>query len=552
MPVAKRRCCGAPRWTISPRGAWSRRTACGWKWSASATTSARSTTPPPRLSASAVSKRTARLHTAKRRYWIFPAMHSARPGWARMSPTNSSPACPASRKKAATASSPRRASSCTAPMNTPAPCAWSSSARCMRRCPRSSKLLLCSMHAATTLLPSPVFLAGLEHLDERYLKAVDYATKARRGTRPKMVLIADVVGDDANAVASAASEIVRLANLRSGEGFIAVSAEARKKFWLDRARTAAIARHTNAFKVNEDVVIPLRHMGDYCDGIERINIELSLKNKLKLLDALDEFFAGELPLHYQDDAQLGDAELLDNRPQLAQQMLAEVRTRWQWLLDNLDAPLGEEIIAPEDRLDAATVFAAVQRRLLRAWGRGGVGEPLRQIFSGGTYQPILDQCNAIHQGVLKSRVFVALHMHAGDGNVHSNIPVNSDDYEMLQQAYAAVDRIMRLAKELGGVISGEHGIGITKFDYLEPQEGAAFAAYKQRIDPEGRFNKGKLLRGSNLERAYTPSFNLMELESLILEKSELGEIADSFKDCLRCGKCKPVCNTHVPRANLLY
>ena len=154
--------------------------------------------------------------------------------------------------------------------------------------------------------------------------------------------------------------------------------------------------------------------------------------------------------------------------------------------------------------------------------------------------------------MLKSRVFVALHMHAGDGNVHTNIPVNSDDYEMLQQAYAAVDRIMRLAKALGGVISGEHGIGITKFDYLEPQEIAAFTDYKQRIDPEGRFNRGKLLKGSNLERAYTPSFNLMELESLILEKSELGEISDSIKDCLRCGKCKPVCNTHVPRANLLY
>ncbi|TAN75444.1 MAG: DUF3400 domain-containing protein, partial [Gallionella sp.] len=45
---------------------------------------------------------------------------------------------------------------------------------------------------------------------------------------------------------------------------------------------------------------------------------------------------------------------------------------------------------------------------------------------------------------------------------------------------------------------------------------------------------------------------LMELESLILEKSELGEISDQIKDCLRCGKCKPVCTTHVPRANLLY
>jgi FAD/FMN-containing dehydrogenase/Fe-S oxidoreductase len=415
-----------------------------------------------------------------------------------------------------------------------------------------------------TLPPSPVFLAGLEHLDERYLKAVGYATKSRRGTRPKMVLVADVVSDDADAAAQAASEIVRLANLRSGEGFIAVSAEARKKFWLDRARTAAIAKHTNAFKINEDVVIPLPRMGDYCDGVERINIELSLHNKLKLLDALDEFFAGELPLYYQDDKQLGDAELLGNRAHDAKHLLAEVRARWQWLQGNLDEPLeqtppnlplsGEELGLPPDKggLRGVSVFDAVQTHQLRASWKREVREVLRQIFSGSTYQPILDQCNTIHQNVLKSRVFIALHMHAGDGNVHTNIPVNSDDYGMLQQANASVDRIMQLAKDLGGVISGEHGIGITKFDFLEPHETAAFADYKMKVDPEGRFNKGKLLGGGNLERAYTPSFNLMELESLILEKSELGEISDSIKDCLRCGKCKPVCATHVPRANLLY
>ncbi|MDO9013129.1 MAG: DUF3683 domain-containing protein [Gallionella sp.] len=411
---------------------------------------------------------------------------------------------------------------------------------------------------------SPVFLAGLEHLDERYLKAVGYATKSRRGTRPKMVLVADVVSDDADAAASAASEIVRLANLRHGEGFIAVSNEARKKFWLDRARTAAIAKHTNAFKINEDVVIPLPRMGDYCDGIERINIELSLHNKLKLLDELDEFFAGELPLHYQDDKQIGDAELLGNRAQEARQLLADVRGRWEWLRDNLDKPSSktqdtsfkENPQATPCNLPLApctyTVFEALQDHSIRASWKRELRDALRPIFSGGTYLPVLDKCNAIHQSVLKSRVFVALHMHAGDGNVHTNIPVNSDNYQMLQQANAAVDRIMQLAKDLGGVISGEHGIGITKFDYLDEAEIAPFIAYKQRIDPEGRFNKGKLLPGSNLDRAYTPSFNLMELESLILEKSELGDIADSIKDCLRCGKCKPVCTTHVPRANLLY
>ncbi|MDD5611647.1 MAG: DUF3683 domain-containing protein, partial [Gallionella sp.] len=269
-------------------------------------------------------------------------------------------------------------------------------------------------------------LAGLEHLDERYLKAVGYATKSRRGTRPKMVLVADVVSDDADAAASAASEIVRLANLRHGEGFIAVSAEARKKFWLDRARTAAIAKHTNAFKINEDVVIPLPRMGDYCDGIERINIELSLHNKIKFIGALDEFFAGELPLYYQDDKQLGDAELLGNRAQDAQKLLARVRARWEWLRDNLDAPLSslpESLDFSADAADvgAVTVFDAVQRHQLRASWKRELRDKLAHIFSGGTYQPILDRCNALHQDVLKSRVFVALHMHAGDGNVHTNI-----------------------------------------------------------------------------------------------------------------------------------
>ena len=368
-------------------------------------------------------------------------------------------------------------------------------------------------------------LAGLEHLDDRYLKAVGYSTKSKRAARPKMVLLADVVGDDENAVAQAASEIVRLANLRSGEGFIAVSAEARKKFWLDRARTAAIAKHTNAFKLNEDVVIPLPRMGDYCDGVERINIELSLHNKLKLIDALDEFFAGELPLFYQDDAQLGNAELLGSRQQQARELLAEVRSRWQWLQDNLDVPLAScPFITPSPASgrgaggEGTSVFHALQNHSIRASWKLELREPLSQLFSGRTYQTILEKCNQVHQDVLKSRVFVALHMHAGDGNVHTNIPVNSDDYNMLQQANHAVERIMHLAKDLGGVISGEHGIGITKFDFLEAAEINEFTQYKNKVDPEGRFNKGKLLAGGNLERAYTPSFNLMELESIILEK----------------------------------
>ncbi|MEA3411402.1 MAG: DUF3683 domain-containing protein, partial [Pseudomonadota bacterium] len=107
-----------------------------------------------------------------------------------------------------------------------------------------------------------VSLSGLEHLDERYLKAVKYSTKAARRELPKMMLMADIAGDDTEAVARAASEIVRRAAGRGAEGFVAVSSEARRRFWADRTRTAAIAAHTNAFKINEDVVIPLERLGE--------------------------------------------------------------------------------------------------------------------------------------------------------------------------------------------------------------------------------------------------------------------------------------------------
>ena len=402
-------------------------------------------------------------------------------------------------------------------------------------------------------------LAGLEHLDERYVKAVGYATKAKSRGRPRMILLGDIVSDDEDAVGEAASHVVRIANARDGEGFVAATAEQRKRFWLDRARTAAISRHTNAFKINEDVVIPLERLGDYTDGIERINIEFSIANKLKLVAKLSELFSGELPVHA--DAKVDRAELFADRPAQALELLQRTARRWAHVLANLDAKardvrtdlegLGQDSAAIGSDAEA-TLFSRVQLHELRISWKKELREPLRRIFAGRDFEPMMAAIEAVHAQALRGRVFVALHMHAGDGNVHTNIPVNSDDYEMLREANAAVARIMTFARELGGVISGEHGIGITKIEYLTPEELKPFADYKRRVDPEGRFNRGKLLAGADLANAYTPSFALIGHESLILEQNDIGAIAEMFKDCLRCGKCKPVCTTHVPRANLLY
>jgi Fe-S oxidoreductase len=305
---------------------------------------------------------------------------------------------------------------------------------------------------------------------------------------------------------------------------------------------------------------------------------------------------GELPLD-QGDAEIARDVLIGDRRQAALDHVAAVRRRWQWLLDNLDLPLAEAEAQFEDygvqagaltnRAADPVLFHRLQDYSVRISWKTDLKPRLDKIFDGVLFAPVRERLAQTHRTVLRGRVFVALHMHAGDGNVHTNIPVNSDNYEMLQTANRAVDRIMALARSLDGVISGEHGIGITKLDYLTDEEMAPFWAYKQKVDPQGHFNRGKLMRGPDgphrpralaaqresgsavgpgpsaaghvsgenpgaLDNAYTPSFNLMGHESLIMEQTEIGDIAHDIKDCLRCGKCKPVCSTHVPRANLLY
>jgi FAD/FMN-containing dehydrogenase/Fe-S oxidoreductase len=406
-----------------------------------------------------------------------------------------------------------------------------------------------------------VQLAGMEHLDERYVRAVKYATKAPRREPPKMVLLVDIASDNEHKVSEAASAMVRMANARDAEGFIAASPEARHRFWLDRSRTAAIAAHTNAFKINEDVVIPLDKLDEYSEAIERINIECSTLNKLRAIDAVLEYLAGDMPEHRQIadfEASVENESILEAKKKTARAHLTATQECWREILDNLDAPAKDHpnivnmLADPGCVQEGDSLFRLLQRRDLRISYRKAVERPLKEIFAGGELEKVRTHFDSIHAGIRSSRLFVALHMHAGDGNVHTNIPVHSNDYYMLHEAEQVVERIMDIAKNLGGVVSGEHGIGITKMQFLDPATVEAFAAYKQKVDPQGRFNPLKLIKGSGLENAYTPSLRLLQQEALILEASELGALNDEIKDCVRCGKCKPVCSTHVPRANLLY
>src|SRR5512143_3154004 len=143
-------------------------------------------------------------------------------------------------------------------------------------------------------------------------------------------------------------------------------------------------------------------------------------------------------------------------------------------------------------------------------------------------------------------------MHAGDGNVHVNVPVLSNDRPMLDRAEQVIDRVMEKVMALGGVVSGEHGIGVTKLKYLEPERIAALSAHRREVDPGGLMNPGKLSDLAVLDQIFTPSFNLLKLEARILQHGQLEELARRIATCVRCGKCKPDCCVYYPARGMFY
>jgi glycolate oxidase len=89
---------------------------------------------------------------------------------------------------------------------------------------------------------------------------------------------------------------------------------------------------------------------------------------------------------------------------------------------------------------------------------------------------------------------VATYGHAGDGNLHANVLFDRE--EERPRVEAAVGEILRAAVDMGGTITGEHGVGLAKRDYLEHEQGRELVALQRRLkalfDPLGILNPGKV------------------------------------------------------------
>ncbi len=106
---------------------------------------------------------------------------------------------------------------------------------------------------------------------------------------------------------------------------------------------------------------------------------------------------------------------------------------------------------------------------------------------------LLERFDAIAK---KYNVKIPCFGHTGDGNVHTNVMVDGKDPEQVKIAYLAIEEVFQATIDLGGTLSGEHGIGLAKAPYMHmaftPEEMALFKSIKMAFDPNNILNPAKM------------------------------------------------------------
>jgi len=108
-----------------------------------------------------------------------------------------------------------------------------------------------------------------------------------------------------------------------------------------------------------------------------------------------------------------------------------------------------------------------------------------------------DVLEAIHEIATRHRVQVCNVFHAGDGNLHPNIPYDASDADASARVHAAMSEIMLACIAAGGTITGEHGVGLDKLPYMErlftAESLSAMCSIRDVFDPARRANPGKVV-----------------------------------------------------------
>jgi glycolate oxidase len=122
---------------------------------------------------------------------------------------------------------------------------------------------------------------------------------------------------------------------------------------------------------------------------------------------------------------------------------------------------------------------------------------------------IAKMVKGINEIANKYKLDICTFGHAGDGNLHPTCPTDARNHEEMERVEEAFAEIFDLAIQLGGTITGEHGVGAMKAPYLEWKLGvegiAAMQAIKTALDPNNIMNPGKVFAKENRKRVVVTS-----------------------------------------------
>ena len=165
------------------------------------------------------------------------------------------------------------------------------------------------------------------------------------------------------------------------------------------------------------------------------------------------------------------------------------------LLTRLCEEAGADFVHSTDDPAEGDLLMTARRMALPALERLGsvllddVAVPRSQVAT------FIDGCVAVAAG---SGLVIGVVGHAGDGNMHPTVVFDATDDDQRRRAYAAFDAILELGLSLGGTVTGEHGVGTIKADWLAREIGpvslSVHQAIKDALDPAGLLNPGKVFR----------------------------------------------------------
>ena len=354
-------------------------------------------------------------------------------------------------------------------------------------------------------------LSALEEFNAKYVQAIEYKRKSQKYEGlPISVIILQVDGDDPYLLDKCVNDIVCVVEEQDNVDIIVAQDDKEgERFWEDRHRLSAIAKRTSGFKLNEDVVIPMDRIPDFALFLEQLNLECTAQAYRHALQEV-----GRLPGFPMEDKEFNREFSFASKVASGDNPQAELSDTELW--------------------KRAEAFLA------------GMGQK---------YAHLDKKIGKIRDYMEASRIVVASHMHAGDGNCHVNIPVNSNDAHMLEEAEETAARVMAECQEMGGEVSGEHGIGITKISFLGKSKMDALRAFKERVDPRDVMNPAKLVHRELPVRPFTFSFNRLINDihaSGLPDKEKLISLLSTVQVCTRCGKCTQVCSMCYPERSMQY